>query len=142
MPACSTKHLHFFRFHSMFSQASRFHVGEIKTDQHFFFPVETNSKIRPTTQTAGQMMKALQRSQVLKMKPSMQPMNVSSQQLKPSTHLFDPNPFSTQPGLISEDQDPNPNWPLAADQDPNPNWSLAASQESPSSPLKKQTIHI
>ena len=65
-------------------------------------------------------MKALQ--------PSMQPVNLSPQQLKPSAHLFDPNPFSTQPGLISEDQDPNPNW------------SPAATQESPLSPLKKQKI--
>ena len=31
-----------------------------------------------------------------------------------SIQLFDPNPFSTQPGLISEDQDPNPNWFLTA----------------------------
>jgi hypothetical protein len=71
------------------------------------------------------------------MKPSMQPVNLSPQQFKPRAHLFDPNPLLLdQPGLISEDQD---------DQDPNPNWSLAATQESPlklipESPLKKQKL--
>ncbi len=75
-------------------------------------------------------MKALERSQVLTMKPCMQPVNLLPQQLKPSAHLFDPNPFSTQPGLIREDED----------QDPNPNWSPAATQQIPFSPLKKQKI--